>query len=181
MWAFRSVYKGPTMLGYVVAEGRGAGDLLIQDVTMRLSAAGLSLAGAVQVNVETDAAHKCLMDLHILSGQDRIRISQNLGRLSQGCRLDPEGLERAVGLVAAALGAGADCLIVNKFGKQEIDGRGFRPLIGDALASGIPVLTAVNENNLDEFLEFAQDMAERLPEDPGLVADWCLSRAASTD
>ena len=172
MRAIQTGYKGSRMLGYVVAEGRGAADLLIRDVAVRLRSAGVSLAGAVQINVETDPARKCQMDLHILSGNDTIRISQDLGVLSRGCRLDPEGLERAVGLVGAALAAGADCLIVNKFGKQEAEGRGFRPLIGDALVAGIPVLTAVNSGNLDAFLAFAQDMAERLPVDAPAIVDW---------
>jgi len=164
------------MLGYVMAEGRGAADLLIRDVALRLRAEGVSLAGAVQFNIETDPARKCQMDLQILSGNDTIRISQDLGVLARGCRLDPAGLERAVGLVSAALETGADCLIINKFGKQEAEGRGFRPLIGDALAAGVPVLTAVNPGNVDAFLGFAQDLAERLPEDAALVADWCRAR-----
>ena len=161
------------MLGYVVAEGRGAADLLIRQVAEDLRAAGLRLAGAVQVNSDDAPAHKCLMDLHILSGQDVVRISQDLGALSRGCRLDPEGLERAVGLVGAALAQGPDLLVVNKFGKQEAEGRGFRPLIGEALARGIPVLVAVNKGTLPDFLAFAEDLATPLPAEAGVVLDWC--------
>lgn len=161
------------MLGYVVSEARGEGDRLIHAVAMRLREAGVPLAGAVQTNEERDPARKCDMDLHILSGHDTVRISQDLGLLSRGCRLDPDGLERAVGLVAAALADRPALLIVNKFGKQEIDGRGFRPLIGEALAEGIPVLVAVKAGNLDAFLAFAEDMAEALPKDVDAIADWC--------
>ena len=163
------------MLGYIVAEGRGAGDLIIRDVATRLREQGILLAGAVQVNLETDPAKKCDMDLHLLAGTDVVRISQSLGSLSRGCRLDPEGLERAVGFVSAALDTGVELLIVNKFGKQEIDGRGFRPLIGEALSRGIPVLTAVNAGNVDAFLGFAEDLAEQLPADVDSVLDWCLA------
>jgi hypothetical protein len=168
------------MLGYVVADGRGAADVLIRDVAVRLHAAGLRLAGAVQVNPENGPLHKCHMDLHILSGTDVVRISQDLGALSQGCRLDVDGLERAVGLVAAAIATGADLLVVNKFGKQEVDGRGFRPVIGEALLQGIPVLVAVNPGALDGFLAYAEDLAELLPSDVDKIADWCL-RQKSTD
>ncbi len=164
------------MLGYVVAEGRGNADQLIRDVAWRLREAGHTLAGAVQVNIETDPSRKCQMDLHILSGQNVVRISQDLGALSQGCRLDPEGLERAVGLAGAALADGAEMLIINKFGKQEADGRGFRPLIGDALATDVPVLTAVNKGNLAAFLAFSEDMAELLPENSDDIYDWCQSQ-----
>ena len=166
------------MLGYVVADGRGEADVLIREVAERLRAGGAHLAGAVQVNIDTDPARKCEMDLHILSRDKVVRISQNLGALSRGCRLDPDGLERAVGLVANAMAEGPDLLIVNKYGKQEIDGRGFRPLIGEALAAGIPVLTAVNSGNVGKFLEFAEDMAQALPADAQAVFDWCQSQRA---
>lgn len=166
------------MLGYIVAEGRGVADLLIRDVAMRLRGEGYALAGAVQVNLESDPDYKCQMDLHILSGDAIVRISQDLGALSKGCRLDPDGLERAVGMVGAALHDGADFLIFNKFGKQEADGRGFRPLIGEALSAGIPVLTAVNSATLPQFLDYAEDMAERLPNDAEAIFDWCLAQRA---
>lgn len=162
------------MLGYVTAEGRGVADALIRDVAERLRGADVQVAGAVQVNLEVDPATKCHMDLHILSGQDVVRISQNLGTLSRGCRLDPEGLERAVGLVEAGVQKGAQIVIINKFGKAEVDGRGFRPLIGEALAAGIPVLTAVGRGNLDGFLDYAQDLAEPVPEDAEGVFDWAM-------
>lgn len=164
------------MLGYVVSDGRGEGDRLLHAVAMQLRAAGLPLAGAVQTNVERNPARKCDMDLHILSGHDVVRISQDLGRLSRGCRLDAAGLERAVGLVGAALAERPALLILNKFGKQEIDGRGFRPLIGEALAEGIPVLTAVNTGNVDAFLGFAADLAEQLPADADAIMAWCRAR-----
>lgn len=169
------------MLGYVVAEGRGAGDARLREASERLRARGVSMAGAVQVNVERDPARKCDMDLHILDGAEVVRISQNLGAHSRGCRLDPEGLERAVGLVAAALERHPAVLIVNKFGKQELQGRGFRPVIGEAIAMGVPVLTCVHDTNLAGFLAFVGDMAERLPDDPDAIAAWCTAQAIAAE
>ena len=161
------------MLGYVVSKGRGEADLLLADVAARLMAEGRRLAGAVQVNVETRPDRACEMDLHVLALDEVIRISQDLGALSKGCRLDPAALESAVGLVERALDGGPQMLIVNKFGKQELDGRGFRPLIGRALADGIPVLCAVNGDSAGKFAEFAAGMEEELPPDAGAVLAWC--------
>ena len=62
----------------------------------------------------------------------------------------------------AAGPAGARLLIVNKFGKHEAEGRGFRSLIAEALASGLPVLLGVNQMNMHSFQAFAGDMAEPL-------------------
>ena len=167
------------MLGFVVAEGRGAADRCLREVAETLRDAGLKVAGAVQSNVEMDPAYKCQMDLHILTGDQVIRISQDLGALSKGCRLDPDGLERAVGLVAASLEQEPEVLILNKFGKQELDGGGFRPVVGEALLAGIPVLTAVNANNVAKFREFAGAMGEQLPADTRVLKEWVLAQRAA--
>ena len=164
------------MLGYVTGLGRGEVDSLMREVAQRLRAAGLPLAGAVQHNIETGPTTKCHMELEVLSGPDVVRISQDLGALSRGCRLDPQGLERVVGLVSAGLDKGAALLLVNKFGKQELDGRGFRPVIAEALGAGVPVLVAVNQSNLQGFLAFAEELAEPLPTDVEAVTDWCRAR-----
>ena len=164
------------MLAFVVAEGRGQGDALLADVARALLAEGRRLAGVVQVNTIFDPARPCHMDLDVLTGGGRVRISQNLGPLAKGCRLDPSGLESAVGLVQAALEAAPSLLVINKFGKQELDGRGFRPLIGQALGMGVPVLTSVAPRNTPAFLEFAEGMAEALPPDEAAILAWCRAR-----
>ena len=166
------------MLGYFVATGRGESDGLLRAVAEALQAEDLPLAGAVQVNVERGAGRKCHMDLHILGGSDVVRISQDLGPHSSGCRLDPAGLEQAVGLVSAALGRGARLLVVNKFGKHELNGRGFCPVIGEAMAAEIPALIAVSQSNLSAFQAWAGALGAHLaPTVPALVA-WAREQAA---
>lgn len=166
------------MFGYITMTQPGAADALLFDLAVRLRARGLRLAGAVQRNVDRDPARRCDMDLHVLTAGAVVRISQNLGSQARGCRLDAAGLEQAVGLVGAALGSGPDdvpdLLLVNKFGKQEVDGRGFRPLIAQALLQDIPVLTAVSSGNLAGFRAFADDMADSVPATPEAVEAWCL-------
>jgi hypothetical protein len=167
-------------LGYVVSARRGGVDLLLADVAARLAAEGWRLAGVVQVNAERPG-RRCDMELAVLGGET-VRISQCLGPLSRGCRLDPAGLEAAVGQVDAVLDAKApQLLIVNKFGKAEIGGRGFRPVIARALGDGVPVLLGVNRANLDGFAAFAEGFGTPLPEDAEAVLDWCrgVARAAA--
>jgi Protein of unknown function (DUF2478). len=113
------------------------------------------------------------MDLQVLGRTEVVRISQNLGDESSGCRLDPDGLETAVGLVEATLAGGPRLLILNKFGKAEIEGRGFRSLIGQALEQGIPVLMGLKALNRDGFEAFAEGMAEALPADLEAILGWC--------
>jgi hypothetical protein len=170
------------MLGYVTTSGRGESDRLLFAVAQRLLVEGWPLAGVVQVNAERLDGMPCDMELHVLAAGHVVRISQRLGRHAQGCRLDSSGLEEAVGLVAAALGAeGASkprLLIVNKFGKQEMDGRGFRPVMAEALALGIPVLTAVNAGSIASFQAFAEGLAAPVEPEAKAVLDWCRRIAA---
>ncbi len=162
------------MLGYITATGRGAGDRLLAELAQELLARGMAVAGVVQINRETQSDRHCDMDLVVLGHAHHVRISQDLGPLSRGCRLDAQGLETAVGLVMADLSRAPALVIVNKFGKSEAEGRGFRMVLAEAMVAGIPVLTAVNTGNLPAFLEFAGDLGELLPADAGILLDWCL-------
>jgi len=169
------------MLGYVVGAERGAVDNLMAEVAAHLAGRGWPLAGVLQINSETGASTRCDMDLQVLTLGTRVRISQRLGPLSRGCRLDPQGLEEAVGLVEHALDQGPRLLLINKFGKAELDGRGFRPVIGRALAAGVPVLTAVNQANLAGFESFLEGLGTALPPQAGSVIDWCLALPDSAE
>lgn len=159
-------------LAYVMTEKRGMTDQLLSAFAGRLLGRGARLAGVAQTNTECVDSHLCDMDLQVLPDGPIIRISQSLGSGARGCRLDPAALEQAVALVTASLDNGPQMLIVNKFGKHEAEGRGFRPVIGDALMRGIPVLAGVNGANHDAFLEFSEGMGQRLQADPSDLERW---------
>ncbi|KGJ05643.1 Protein of unknown function [Paracoccus halophilus] len=166
------------MLGFItVTDTVGAADRLLTETADRLAAQGLRLAGAVQCNLDRGPDRDCDMDLRILGDAGpAIRISQSLGRGAQGCRLDSGALQQAVARAEAVLRGGADLVIVNKFGKQECFGRGFRDFIAEALARGIPVLLSVATGQLPGFRAFAGELAE--PVSPATLLDWCRARAA---
>lgn len=159
-------------IAYVMAPGRGDTDLVMFGAAQRLAEQGLRLAGTVQVNTEKADGGPCDMDVQILPDGPTIRISQSLGRESRGCRLDPAALETAVGLTDKMLAQGADCLLLNKFGKHEAEGRGFRDTIAVALAQGIPVVMGANRLNLEALLEFTDNCAQQIPADETAIAQW---------
>jgi hypothetical protein len=112
------------------------------------------------------------MDIRVLPDGPTLRISQNLGPQARGCRLDTDALETAVALVAARLSAGADLLILNKFGKHEAEGRGFRDVIATAVAMDVPVLVGLNALNRAAFERFAGGLAIEVPPDPAALRAW---------
>jgi hypothetical protein len=159
-------------LAYTMAPGRGDTDLVLERLATDLAARGLRCCGTVQINSERLDAGPCDMDVRVLPDGPVLRISQHLGPQARGCRLDPAALETAVGLVMARLVSGADLLIVNKFGKHEADGRGFRAVIAEAVALDIPVLVGLNSLNQPAFECFAEGMALELPPDPAALMAW---------
>jgi hypothetical protein len=163
-----------------MAPGRGDTDLILFKLATVLAARGLRCCGTVQINSERGNTGPCDMDVRVLPDGPVLRISQDLGRASHGCRLDPAALETAVGLVSASMGQGSDLLIVNKFGKHEAQGRGFRTVIAEALSKGIPVLVGINTLNLSAFEEFAEGLAIRLPPEPTALESWIVQMKGST-
>ena len=93
-------------IGYVYSDIRGETDRLLADVAARLMAEGVAVAGAVQHNIACDDSHHCDMDVKVLPDGPVVRISQNLGAASSGCRLDAGALETM--REAEAAGSGTD-------------------------------------------------------------------------
>lgn len=161
-------------LAYVMTQNRGATDRLLSELADRLQAQGTALAGIVQTNTECHVDALCDMDVRVLPKGETIRISQSLGPESRGCRLDPSALEQAVAQVTSSLHGEnlPEVLIVNKFGKHEADGRGMRPVIGEAMALGVPVISGVNALNVEAFQAFSGGLAVAVEPSVESLLDW---------
>lgn len=161
-------------IAYTLASGRGETNLLLADLARDLQDQGLNLCGTIQIDTDRVDDHRCDMDVKVLPKGPTVRISQSLGKQARGCRLDPDALEQAVAMTGAALENGADLLLVNKFGKHEAEGRGFRTTIGQAIALGVPVLVGANKLNIDALVKFCDGLAVELPPEADALRDWAL-------
>jgi nucleoside-triphosphatase THEP1 len=160
-------------LGFIVPPKIISGDDLLVQAAQEMRKLGLSLAGVVQHNPLEKGAGRCEMVLEILRANDQLLISQDLGPMSKGCRLNASALEQAVGLVMISLAQQkSDMLIINKFGKQEVDGRGFRPAIAMALEEEVPVLVMVRPESLQNFQDFIGDMGQEIVPDLQAIMLW---------
>lgn len=169
--AGRAHPDGGPRLAAVSLPGKGETDRFLTEAVTRLEAAGLRLAGTVQSNLVRADRPRCDMDLRILPDGPTFRISEDRGAEARGCRLDSGALEQAVVEVGARL-AGADLLVLNKFGKREAEGRGLVPVIAQALDLGLPVLVGVNALNLPALRGFAEGLMLDLPPDIEAVLAW---------
>jgi len=152
---------------------RGDGvDLLLRDAARALRAAGLRVAGVVQHARAGQA--ECCSDFFLedLATGTVHEISQRLGRNARGCRLDYGRLAEAHAGVEASLRAGADVLILNRFGYSESRGGGLRPLIEIAVSRDIPVLISVNDSYRREWHAFCGDFAQDISRCPAAIGVW---------
>jgi len=166
-------------LACTMAPGRGDTDLMLEKLAARLADRGVRCVGTVQINTERADSRPCDMDVRVLPDGPVLRISQDRGPKARGCRLDADALETAVGHVAARLSAGADLLIVNKFGKHEANGRGFREVMATAVEFNVPVLVGLNALNRDAFDAFSGGVARLVAPDLTSLESWAVSAVAA--
>lgn len=166
----------------VVYKGGGshAVDAMLRAVAAELKGAGVRIVGAIQINEESAETPCAKMVLEEITSGRTFDISTCKMPGDEGCTLDPPALEDVVGLVQSSLEGGADLILINRFGKQEVAGAGFRSVIEAAVAHDVPVVVAVNDVHLSHWMDFTGGDAERLEPDRGRIAAWCqasVSRA----
>lgn len=138
-----------------------------------LRADNIVVGGSIQVNAP-DAVNACsAMTLVDLSSGTAIEISQQLGSLAQGCRLDTSRLAEFGALLERPSATDVDLLILNKFGRAESEGRGLRHNLERAIESGTAVLTAVRPPYDEAWHRFHGGLATELAPDMESVRAWC--------
>jgi hypothetical protein len=139
-----------------------AADRLLRAIALDLMERGHRLAGLVQHNEPRQGRSRCDMVLEDLSGGTLVPISQDRGPHARGCSLDISQLLHAMQVVKASLATRPELVILNKFGKTESEGEGFRPLIADIVAAGFPMLIAVPWRNIESWRLFAGGMGKEI-------------------
>lgn len=148
-------------------------DELVAEFVGEQRAQGFRVKGVLQTRGQAGGECFCSeMYLHAIGCDQVFRISQPLGRGSSGCRLHYGELAKCSAFLEREIEAGADLLVLNRFGKGESEGRGLRDLITAALAAGIPVLIAVRPTYLAAWQHFSGNCGIKLPFDKVAIQDW---------
>lgn len=146
---------------------------LFVEVARLLRERGVRLGGVLQHDIPTVIDDPCAMELEDLNDGSRFALSQELGSGSEACRLDPGSLAHAGMAVRSAVEAGAELIIINKFGAQEAAGSGLRAEMALAVVAGVPLLTAVGARFLPEWQDFTGGAAVQLKPDLEAMVGWC--------
>eukprot|EP01037_Dinobryon_pediforme_P017514 gene17514-17714_t len=149
------------------------GGLVLAYCARLLKDSGFGVAGMIQTDVPVSGQRKCNMFLEDLSTGQTMCISQFRGNEARGCRLDHAALAQAVVCVEQAVMHRPQLLVLNKFGKEEAQGRGFLPVIAEALSQGIPVLTCVSALNAAVCEQQLGAMRTLLRPRASEILHWC--------
>jgi nucleoside-triphosphatase THEP1 len=150
-------------------------DTLLRDFADDLSAVGFRAVGMVQAGRCADSSLSAVL---VHSGETLL-LARDFDPAASGCRLDLARLERAAARVTDALEAGADLLVVNRFGKRERDGKGLAGLIQHALGADIPVVIAVSRDHFSDWIRFAGGMSVKLACNRAALEGWWHNVSAS--
>lgn len=155
----------------VMVRGDKGGEELLAAFVTTLKAEGVKVGGVYQIS---DYGNCDCREMYLIDARnnERIRISQDLGRNSDSCILDPDGLAVGAVRVRAALDEGCDLLVINKFSSREVDGRGLAPELFDAMSRGIPVLVTLAERFLPQWRDHSGDLGTLLPPDMDALRAW---------
>ena len=117
----------------------------LRTVIKNLEVKGVKVGGVLQ---ESEfRPNGCCAQLNIVdirTGKTE-RVTQDRGRESRGCKLDPRGLAAISHCITDAIDVGVDLVIINKYGRAESEGDGLLSCIADALLAGVPMLTTVRD------------------------------------
>jgi hypothetical protein len=145
-------------------------DGMLREFAGELNAGGYRAVGLVQLGRHcVDVPNISAVLVH--SGAE-LPLLQDLGTCATGCRIDVGQLLSAGEQVAHAIEAGADLVIINRFGKQEREGKGLSYLIERALSADIPVVIAVPAHRFDDWISFAGGMSVKLRFDRHALNAW---------
>jgi hypothetical protein len=166
----RAMFDAQCDLAALVYEQDQDPDRVLRDFAADLNGRGFRAVGLVQT------AHHCLdaprLSAMLVHTGEELQLFQNLGACAVGCKLDVGRLLDAGARIAGAIEEGADLVIVNRFGRQEREGKGLTYLVERALSADIPVVIAVPSHRFADWIRFADGMSVRLPCDREALDAW---------
>jgi nucleoside-triphosphatase THEP1 len=149
-------------------------DAVLRDFAADLNAHGYRAVGMVQAGQCADSSLSAVF----LHNGEKLLLSRDSDPNARGCQLDVDRLQRAGQWIASALDAGADVLVINRFGKRERDGKGLLYLIDRAINANLPVVIAVSSRHFAEWVKFAGGMTVKLPCDRHALDTWWHNASA---
>jgi hypothetical protein len=153
----------------LVYQGDEDPDRVLHDFAVDLNARGVRAAGLVQLGHRRRDGALSAMLVH--SGET-LSLFSDAGPRADGRRLDTVRLIEAGAAITRAIDRGAEIVIVNRFGRQESEGKGLAHVVEHALTVDVPVVIAVPGHRFAHWIRFAAGMTVKLPCERRALDDW---------
>jgi hypothetical protein len=174
-------FEDVMILALTHGDGRD-GDSTLVELVERLAAAGARVAGVVQDVAPAPRlpdGRKPPMTMRFLGEDVAHVISEDLGPYAESCRLNAGALETIAGALEARLATASPppaLVVVPKFSKREAEGAGFRNAMAVAAERGLPVLTTVKLDLVEDFRAYVADLGA-VTDDADAAFAWGLVAA----
>ncbi len=153
------MFDSQSDLAALVYEQGQEPDEILRTFAADLNSSGYRAVGLVQLgHHRLDAG----LSVTLIHNGEELQLLRDLSACPAGSRLDAGRLQDAGRRIAGAIEQGADMVIVNRFGRQELEGKGLCSLIEQAASADIPVVIAVPAHRFGDWIKFADGMSVKL-------------------
>ncbi len=169
----------PRIAAIIHAPDEPADDVLSCFVA-EVAANGVRVQSLVQKRKSNGPGCSCSIDLVDITTQEIYSISQDLGKGSISCRLDPAGVAASSIVLRRAVDDRTELIVANRFGSLEREGRGLAQEMLAAMVEYIPLLTVVAECYAADWESFTGGLAVRLSSIKQALHAWFDSSTAAS-
>lgn len=151
-------------------------DNAICDAAKLMSSMGIRLVGVSQERGRqtSDGACREIKLKNLGTGQINV-ISERRGKGASGCHLDRSALIESAEQMQNDILRMPDIVLINRFGRAECEGSGFRQAIELAVNLNIPVIAGVRRTYQKEWVEFHGGYADVLSSNAASIVRWFKS------
>lgn len=172
---------GPAMpstlpIAAVVATEPEVADELVAEFARRLGRQGWRVCGLLQQSLRGSGKRKQMTLIDLNDATRRFPISEDLGKGSTACTLDPAGVAAAGVVLRDAVGRKIDLAIANRFGILEASGKGLVEELLALMSERTPLLTVVAERYLEAWRAFTGGQGVELPARIEALEAWFAQR-----
>lgn len=160
-------------LGAVISERGIHADDLIREFVDGLLADGVRVGGLVQSHLpKREDGVPGGIELIDVKTRKSYKISQDLGRESFSCMIDPAGLAEATKVLRTARADNVDLMVISRFSGLEAEGKGLTDDLMSAVSEGVPVLIVVAKRHLEAWTEATGGLGTFLEPSLPALNDW---------
>lgn len=170
--------KAPPAIAAIANSARQDAQGLLSEAAAELLEAGFRVVGVLAENNDVEGACSAAFLRDIVSGR-RFSIQLDAAPPGATCHLDAAGIDEACAGILPQI-AGADVVVLSKFGKTEAARQGLWAAFSSAISAGKPLLTTVSPRHVEAWTAFAPGAGWLEPHGRSIEQWWQAANASAS-